>query len=106
VSKSKLEITFVKRKVDDECFILASDGLWDVVSSEMTCWVARVCLQGGAIFFPQSASETTLRTQISMGRNTHDNISIIRVDLMRNWEANVCTMGFFLLPDFLSNQLQ
>ncbi|KAG5605328.1 hypothetical protein H5410_026820 [Solanum commersonii] len=106
VSISKPEITFVKRKVDDECFILASDGLWDVVSSETTCWMARVCLQGDAIFYPQSESATTLHTRISMGQNTHDNISIIRVDLMSNWEVDVCNMDFLLLPDFSSHQVQ
>ncbi|KAG5605327.1 hypothetical protein H5410_026819 [Solanum commersonii] len=35
-------ITFVKTNVDDECLILPSDGLWDVVSSETVCQVARV----------------------------------------------------------------
>ncbi|KAG5605335.1 hypothetical protein H5410_026827 [Solanum commersonii] len=85
---TKLEITFVKRKINDECFILASDGLWDVVSSETTCWMARVCLQGDAIFYPQSELAITLRTRISMGWNSHDIISILGVDLMRNWEVD------------------
>jgi len=59
---SKPEITFVKINVDNECLIIASDGLWDVVSSEMVCRVARVCLQGNATFFPLSELATTLRT--------------------------------------------
>ncbi|KAG5605336.1 hypothetical protein H5410_026828 [Solanum commersonii] len=57
--------------VDDECFILASDSLWDVVSSGMT------------------ESTTTLCTRISMGRNSHDNINIVVVDLMRNWGVDI-----------------
>ncbi|KAG5605333.1 hypothetical protein H5410_026825 [Solanum commersonii] len=59
---SKLEIIFVKNNVDDECLILASDGLWDVVSSKMACWVARVCLHGDATFFLLSESATTLHS--------------------------------------------
>ncbi|KAG5605326.1 hypothetical protein H5410_026818 [Solanum commersonii] len=60
VSIFKPEITFVKRKLDDGFFILQSDRLWNVVSSETTCSVARVCLQGDASFFLLSESTTTL----------------------------------------------
>lgn len=44
---SEPEITFTRRESDDECLILASDGLWDVLSSELACEVARECLQEG-----------------------------------------------------------
>lgn len=81
---SEPEITFLKRNVSDECLILASDGLWDVVSNEMACRVARECLQGDAIFSSQSESAAALLTRIAMARNSHDNISVIVVDLTRN----------------------
>ncbi|WCJ20458.1 Protein phosphatase 2C family protein [Euphorbia peplus] len=40
------EVTITERTSEDECLILASDGLWDVVSNETACGVARMCLRG------------------------------------------------------------
>ncbi|XVF46587.1 hypothetical protein PTKIN_Ptkin03bG0039200 [Pterospermum kingtungense] len=40
------EVTIAERKAEDECLILASDGLWDVVSNDTACGVARMCLKG------------------------------------------------------------
>ncbi|XP_010557234.1 PREDICTED: probable protein phosphatase 2C 24 [Tarenaya hassleriana] len=42
------EITITDRTDDDDCLILASDGLWDVVSNETACAVAHMCLSGKA----------------------------------------------------------
>nr|XP_016443233.1 PREDICTED: probable protein phosphatase 2C 75 [Nicotiana tabacum] len=100
---SEPEITFTKREAEDECLILASDGLWDVISTEMACEVARECLREenptgnhsfrpwvegdgeGAIFSSQSASAAALLTRLALGRNSYDNISVIVVDLKRNY---------------------
>ncbi|XP_016432632.1 putative protein phosphatase 2C 75 [Nicotiana tabacum] len=100
---SEPEITFTKREPEDECLILASDGLWDVISTEMACEVARECLREenpsgnhsfrpwvegdgeGAIFSSQSASAAALLTRLALGRNSYDNISVIVVDLKRNY---------------------
>jgi protein phosphatase 2C len=38
------EVMVVDRAEGDECLILSSDGLWDVVSNETTCEVALVYL--------------------------------------------------------------
>ncbi|KAK0597506.1 hypothetical protein LWI29_026009 [Acer saccharum] len=38
---TKPEIMFIPRAREDECLILASDGLWDVMSNEEACEVAR-----------------------------------------------------------------
>ncbi|KAL2540678.1 PPM-type phosphatase domain-containing protein [Abeliophyllum distichum] len=38
---SEPEVTITDRTAEDECLILASDGLWDVVSNETACGVAR-----------------------------------------------------------------
>ncbi|KAJ6942338.1 LOW QUALITY PROTEIN: hypothetical protein NC652_008224 [Populus alba x Populus x berolinensis] len=35
------EVMFLPRAKDDECLILASDGLWDVITNEEACEVAR-----------------------------------------------------------------
>ena len=36
------EVTITERTPEDECIILASDGLWDVVSNEVECGVERM----------------------------------------------------------------
>ncbi|CAO2148300.1 unnamed protein product [Urochloa humidicola] len=40
-------VTVTELGEDDECLILASDGLWDVVSNEAACEVTRACLRRG-----------------------------------------------------------
>eukprot|EP00271_Cylindrocystis_brebissonii_P022210 TRINITY_DN8443_c0_g1_i1.p1 TRINITY_DN8443_c0_g1~~TRINITY_DN8443_c0_g1_i1.p1 ORF type:complete len:721 (+),score=128.62 TRINITY_DN8443_c0_g1_i1:344-2506(+) len=45
---SEPELTFTDRTDEDECIIMASDGLWDVVTSEVACEVARRCLADGS----------------------------------------------------------
>ncbi|CAN1150594.1 Protein phosphatase 2C 3 [Linum perenne] len=40
------EVTISERSADDDCLIIASDGLWDVVSNDTACGVARMCLRG------------------------------------------------------------
>ncbi|KAG8054767.1 hypothetical protein GUJ93_ZPchr0001g30961 [Zizania palustris] len=42
---SEPEVTVTERTDDDECLILASDGLWDVVTNEMACEVVRSCFR-------------------------------------------------------------
>eukprot|EP00475_Leptophrys_vorax_P020636 TRINITY_DN28291_c0_g1_i1.p1 TRINITY_DN28291_c0_g1~~TRINITY_DN28291_c0_g1_i1.p1 ORF type:complete len:598 (+),score=17.20 TRINITY_DN28291_c0_g1_i1:350-2143(+) len=44
------EVTFTERTPDDELVILASDGLWDVISNEAAVDIARRCLvsRGGS----------------------------------------------------------
>ncbi|KAL2540102.1 putative protein phosphatase 2C 75 [Abeliophyllum distichum] len=101
---SEPEISFTGRDEEDEFLILASDGLWDVMSSEMTCEVARECLreenrsagsrdpstrpwtanEGPETLFPsQSASAAALLIRLALGRKSDDNICVIVVDLKR-----------------------
>ncbi|XP_031286216.1 probable protein phosphatase 2C 24 [Pistacia vera] len=40
------EITIIDRTAEDDCLILATDGLWDVVSNDTACGVTRMCLRG------------------------------------------------------------
>ncbi|XP_041007252.1 protein phosphatase 2C 77-like [Juglans microcarpa x Juglans regia] len=80
------ETTFMARTDEDECLILASDGLWDVMTNEEVGEVARRLLRR------RRRSTTTDEvspaqfvannlTEIAYGRNSSDNISIIVVDL-------------------------
>ncbi|KAK9291433.1 hypothetical protein L1049_019380 [Liquidambar formosana] len=102
---SEPEISFTKRDPEDECLILASDGLWDVLSSDLACKVASECLRegspataatdlntgprredGGAgeLYPSRSALAAALLTRLALGRKSSDNISVIVVDLKRS----------------------
>ncbi|KAL5768747.1 hypothetical protein ACOSQ2_015530 [Xanthoceras sorbifolium] len=80
------EITFMTRTDEDECLILASDGLWDVMTSEEVGEVARRLLRRRRRTMmvdevtPAQAVADNL-TEIAYCRSSSDNISIIVVDL-------------------------
>ncbi|KAJ0031829.1 hypothetical protein Pint_13268 [Pistacia integerrima] len=79
------EITFVTRSDEDECLILASDGLWDVMTNEEVGEVARRMLRRRRRMIneevsPAQAVADNLK-DIAYGKNSSDNISIIVVDL-------------------------
>ncbi|KAL1069881.1 hypothetical protein V6Z11_D12G295100 [Gossypium hirsutum] len=102
IVSSEPEITFTKRQPEDECLILASDGLWDVLSSDLACEVAHECLkegnnsvfnagrsnqkdEGTEAFYPsRSVLAAALLTRLAFGRKSLDNISVIVVDLKKS----------------------
>ncbi|KAF8116754.1 hypothetical protein N665_0014s0018 [Sinapis alba] len=98
------EVTFMRREPGDECLILASDGLWDVLSSQLACDIARFCLREdtpSGLDLNETAQEednegvgsssgqnpsrsvlaATLLTRLALGRQSNDNISVIVIDL-------------------------
>lgn len=94
------EVTVTERTAEDECLILASDGLWDVVSNETACGVARMCLQSrkpaspprspGSEIGVTEAGESSdkacsdasiLLTKLALARHSADNVSVVVVDL-------------------------
>ncbi|KAK9947810.1 hypothetical protein M0R45_003413 [Rubus argutus] len=82
------EITFTARTDEDECLILASDGLWDVMTNEEVGEVARHILRRRRRSMSMSTDDISAAqsvadhlTEIAYGRNSSDNISIIVVDL-------------------------
>ncbi|PIN05286.1 Serine/threonine protein phosphatase [Handroanthus impetiginosus] len=91
------EVTITERTEEDECLILASDGLWDVVSNETACGVAHMCLKGKAAAPPPSSLEneggessdkacndaSMLLTKLALARRSADNVSVVVVDLRR-----------------------
>ncbi|XP_062085042.1 probable protein phosphatase 2C 24 [Humulus lupulus] len=103
---SEPEVTITDRTADDDCLILASDGLWDVVSNEMACGVVRMCLRGkggasascssplspdskvlasGAAVSDKACSDASmLLTKLALARHSTDNVSVIVVDLRRD----------------------
>ncbi|GAB4831839.1 hypothetical protein Ancab_005853 [Ancistrocladus abbreviatus] len=98
------DVTVTERTTDDECLILASDGLWDVVSNETATGVARMCLSaarppsppqspgseasvssGPAESSDKACSDASiLLTKLALARHSDDNISVVVVDLRRD----------------------
>ncbi|XP_025821680.1 probable protein phosphatase 2C 37 isoform X2 [Panicum hallii] len=100
------EITITDRTPEDQCLILASDGMWDVIPNEIACSVARQCLEdgnpapvddvpptaggeGAAAAAVAESSEpearcsraASLLVRLALGRTTWDNVSVVVIDL-------------------------
>ncbi|KAH0458791.1 hypothetical protein IEQ34_011605 [Dendrobium chrysotoxum] len=89
---SKPEVTVTERAEGDECLILASDGLWDVVTNETACQIVRMVLRSSGP--PESdsnrprsnkacADAAMLLTKLALARQSADNVSVVVVDLRR-----------------------
>ncbi|KVH92976.1 Protein phosphatase 2C [Cynara cardunculus var. scolymus] len=88
------EVTFTARAREDECLILASDGLWDVISNEEACEVARKRIliwhkKNGGIALergvggvdPAAQAAADYLSMLALQKGSKDNISVIVVDL-------------------------
>ncbi|CAL9115139.1 probable protein phosphatase 2C 68 [Musa acuminata AAA Group] len=87
---SEPEVTVTERSEEDECLILGSDGLWDVVTNDMACHVARMCLRAssparvpGERRDGACSDAATLLTKLALARGSEDNVSVVVVDLRR-----------------------
>ncbi|XP_020245011.1 probable protein phosphatase 2C 49 [Asparagus officinalis] len=106
---SEPEIRIMDRNPKDECLVIASDGLWDVMSNATACNLARRVLQDGdpdgdeehnkdkGKGSSDSAKEkkkeypsqsqcdlaAALLARLALARNSEDNISVIVVDLRK-----------------------
>ncbi|GMH04250.1 hypothetical protein Nepgr_006089 [Nepenthes gracilis] len=97
------EVTVTERTAEDEFLILATDGLWDVVSNETASGVVRMCLSAvrprptprlpGVEASVSTSGESSdlactdasiLLTRLALGRRSADNISVVVVDLRRD----------------------
>ena len=99
------------RTVEDDCLILASDGLWDVVSNETACGVARMCLRAkehspppcparmvendevsgitttsgsGDVSDKACSDASMLLTKLALARHSTDNVSVVVVNLRKD----------------------
>ncbi|XP_057833368.1 protein phosphatase 2C 53 [Cryptomeria japonica] len=88
------EITFTQRAKEDECLILASDGLWDVISNEDACNLARRCLARwyttnaniaskptNDLMDPAARAAANHLCKLAIQRGSSDNITVLVVDL-------------------------
>ncbi|XVF10039.1 hypothetical protein REPUB_Repub07fG0149400 [Reevesia pubescens] len=88
----KPEVTIRELSNRDEFLILASDGLWDVISNEVACRVVRRCLNGQIrrksienIGNENRAAEAAaVLVELAIARCSNDNISVIVVELRKN----------------------
>ncbi|XP_062120200.1 protein phosphatase 2C 51-like [Humulus lupulus] len=88
---SKPEVTVTKRTNNDEFLILASDGLWDVVSNEAACKVVKKCFDGEikrlsnkeVLNGSRATAAAAVLADLAMARGSRDNISVIVVDLAK-----------------------
>ncbi|XP_022894326.1 probable protein phosphatase 2C 51 [Olea europaea var. sylvestris] len=99
------EVTVTGRTEMDEFMIIASDGLWDVISNDLACQLARRFLYGH--LGPKNSDRAThgqemnnespatqaaaALVKLAMARGSKDNISIIVVDLKRLKQCSVET---------------
>ncbi|KAL1559154.1 protein-serine/threonine phosphatase [Salvia divinorum] len=88
------EVMFVPRNREDDCLILASDGLWDVMTNEEACEVARKRIliwhkkngtdrlaDRGQGIDPAAQSAAEYLCQLALQAGSKDNISVIVIDL-------------------------
>ncbi|KAL8089613.1 hypothetical protein AgCh_039184 [Apium graveolens] len=85
------EVTIINRTPDDECLILASDGLWDMVSNQTACGVARMCLAGKVPIPPNLSGNgeactdaSVLLTKLAFVRRSSDNVSVVVINLKKD----------------------
>lgn len=88
---SKPEVTVTKRTGKDEFLILASDGLWDVVTNQVACKVVKKCLDGKmrriskeVVKEGRTSEAAAVLAELAMARGSKDNISVIVVELSKS----------------------
>lgn len=92
-------MTFVARAREDECLVLASDGLWDVMTNEEACEAARrrillwhkkngasrvgvaAPFERGQGVDPAAQAAADYLSGLALQKGSKDNISVIVVDL-------------------------
>nr|BAH56780.1 AT1G72770 [Arabidopsis thaliana] len=88
------EVTFMPRSREDECLILASDGLWDVMNNQEVCEIARRRIlmwhkkngapplaERGKGIDPACQAAADYLSMLALQKGSKDNISIIVIDL-------------------------
>ncbi|KAK0595813.1 hypothetical protein LWI29_010226 [Acer saccharum] len=100
---AKPEVTVSERTDNDEFLILASDGLWDVMSNEVACQVVRRSFNGRIKWASQhvvngnrATRAANVLSEIAIARGSSDNISVIVVDLSKPGEKVSSTISLSL----------
>uniref|UniRef100_A0A7N0U9J3 protein-serine/threonine phosphatase n=1 Tax=Kalanchoe fedtschenkoi TaxID=63787 RepID=A0A7N0U9J3_KALFE len=104
---SEPEVAVCERTSKDEFLILASDGLWDVITNEVACQVTRQCLYGrlkrrsldkdsnpdpnspssqdklGNATVSRATEAAASLAELAIARGSKDNISVVVIELRR-----------------------
>jgi serine/threonine protein phosphatase PrpC len=87
------EVTIVNRNLDDELLIMASDGLWDVMSNQEACNLAKKCLlrarQRGSTRHSAAKVAATVLTRAAVDRGSRDNVTVVIVDLTSHLDGDI-----------------
>lgn len=79
------EVSVVTRSADDEFLLLASDGLWDVMSNQEATDLASRCLTRaigkGASRKAAVRISASVLTKAAIDRGSRDNVTVVMVDL-------------------------
>ncbi|EYU23352.1 hypothetical protein ABFS82_01G061800 [Erythranthe guttata] len=78
------EVSVVSRSDSDEFLIIATDGLFDVISNEVACEVVKRCLDNNSRSRRHEAGAShaaTLLAELAIAKGSKDNISVIVVQL-------------------------
>ncbi|KAJ8764925.1 hypothetical protein K2173_010390 [Erythroxylum novogranatense] len=84
------EVTVTELTEMDESLVIATDGLWDVVSNETTCEIVKRYFNGqtnrtyGGVPGNCATDAAVLLAELAMARGSNDNISVIVVDLKKS----------------------
>ncbi|MCL7045791.1 hypothetical protein MKW94_014693 [Papaver nudicaule] len=98
------EVKFVPRTKEDECLILASDGLWDVLTNEEVCDVARRRIllwhkkngvtplpERGIGVDPAAQAAAECLSKLALQKGSKDNITVVVVDLKAHRKFKIKT---------------
>lgn len=81
------EVTILSRTPEDELLLLASDGLWDVMSNQEACSLAQRCLrraqQRGASRHTAAKVAASVLTRAAIDQGSSDNVTVVVVDLSK-----------------------
>jgi len=82
------EVTVVNRHPSDELMVMASDGLWDVITNQEACSLAKKCLlrarQKGSTRENAAKVAATVLTRAAVDRGSRDNVTVLVIDLMQD----------------------
>ncbi|TQD93287.1 hypothetical protein C1H46_021109 [Malus baccata] len=89
---SEPEVTISERTECCDFLVIASDGIWDVVSNEHACQVVRRCLDAdkkrrsseGMSGSNAAADAAALLAQLALARGSKDNITVIVIELNKS----------------------
>lgn len=79
------DVTVTKRTGADEFLIIATDGLWDMVSNRVACNFVRDYFNGqirkSVSVRSRARKAATMLAELAMAKGSADNISVIIVEL-------------------------